>query len=98
MFDPFGNFDTAGYLHNVRQDKDQSVIKQFEHVLFRSNLDTALAYLAAREKLSYQDFLVVHRILFSDYYPWAGQDRATTMPNSAVKKGDILFSHPLGKL
>ena len=32
--------------------------------------------------------------MFSDYYPWAGQDRATTMPNGAVRKGDVLFSHP----
>lgn len=94
MLDPFNDFETAGYLRNVRQDKDQSVIKHFEHNLFRANLDATLDYLASREELIYEDFLAVHRILFSDYYPWSGQDRATTMPNSAVRKGDVLFSHP----
>jgi cell filamentation protein len=94
VFDPFGDFATRGYLRNVRQDKDSSIIKQFEHVLFRANLDAALAHLASREELTYQDFLTVHRILFADYYPWAGQDRATTMPHGAVKKGEVLFSHP----
>lgn len=94
MFDPFMDFETAGYLRNVRKDKDDAVIKHFEHNLFRANLDPALDYLASRKVLTYWDFLEVHRILFSDYYPWAGQDRATTTPNSAVRKGDVLFSHP----
>lgn len=94
MFDPFGDFEAAGYLRNVRGDKDRDVITQFEHILFRANLDAALAHLASCKEVSYQDFLSVHRVLFSDYYPWAGQDRASTMPNSAVKKADVLFSHP----
>lgn len=94
IFDPFGDFETAGYLRNVRGDKSQDVIKQFEHILFRARLDVALAHLAACKELTYKDFLSVHRILFSDYYPWAGQDRASTMPHSAVKKADVLFSHP----
>lgn len=94
MFDPFSDFETAGYLRNVRKDKDQRDIKRFEHNLFEANFDAALAHLAACVEVSYDDFLAVHRILFSDYYPWAGQDRAKTMPSSAVKKGDVLFSHP----
>ena len=94
MFDPFGDFETAGYPHNIRGDKDQKVIKQFEHILFRANLDAALAHLAACKKPTCRDFLSVHRILFSDYYPWAGQDRSSTIPNSAVKKADVLFAHP----
>ncbi len=96
MFDPFKDFDAAGYLRNFRKDKDESVIKHFEHNLFRANFDHALAYLASRKTLYYQDSLEIHRILFSDYYAWAGQDRATTMPHYAVKKGDVLFSRPQG--
>ena len=84
VFDPFSDFETAGYLRNVRKDKDEDVIKHFEHNLFRANLDSALVYLASRKVLAYRDFLEVHRILFSDYYPWAGQDRATTTPNIAL--------------
>lgn len=94
MFDPFGDFETAGYLRNVRKDKDQRDIKRFEHDLFEANFDVALDHLAACGEVTYDDFLAVHRILFSDYYPWAGQDRAVTMPNNAVRKGDVLFSHP----
>ena len=94
MFDPFNDFETKGYLHNVRRDKNQRDIKRFEHDLFEANIDTALAYLAACTDISYQEFLEVHRILFSDYYPWAGQDRAAAMPNGAVIKGDVRFSHP----
>ena len=94
MFDPFNDFDTEGYLRNVRKDKDARDIKRFEHDLFEANIDAAFAHLASSEKLTYKDFLAVHRILFADYYPWAGQDRLMTLPNSAVKKGDVLFSHP----
>lgn len=94
MFDPFNDFEIAGYLRNVRKDKDETKIKHFEHDLFRANLDSALAYLATKKFLAYPDFLEVHRILFSDYYPWAGKDRSVTMPDRAVVKGDVLFCHP----
>ncbi len=77
MFDPFRDFDAAGYLRNVRRDKDKSTIKHFEHNLFRANFDQALVHLASCNVITYDDFLAVHRILFADYYPWAGQDRAS---------------------
>ncbi|MEI6068708.1 MAG: Fic family protein [Methylococcaceae bacterium] len=95
MFDPFLDFESAGYLRNVRKDKIESDIKNFEHELFRVNLDKALDYLSIQKKLVYSHFLEVHRILFSDYYPWAGQDRSSTMPDLAVAKGAVLFCHPL---
>jgi len=94
MFDPFGDFETQGYLRNVRKDKDARDIKRFEHDLFEANIELAFAHLASSEALTYHHFLDVHRILFSDYYPWAGQDRLMTLPHSAVKKGEVLFSHP----
>ena len=94
MFDPFNDFEIAGYLRNVRKDKDEAKIKHFEHDLFRANLDGALAYLVTKRVLTYLDFLEVHRILFSDYYPWAGKDRSATTPDRAVVKGNVLFCHP----
>jgi cell filamentation protein len=33
MFDPFKDFEVAGYLRNARKDKDESIIKHFEHNL-----------------------------------------------------------------
>lgn len=95
MFDPFNDFDTSGYLRNVRKDKDDEIIKNFEHNLFRANLQDAITYLSDKEHLIYNDFLEVHRILFSAYYPWAGQDRSVTMPSSLVAKAGLFFSHPL---
>ena len=94
LFDPFHDFDSTGYLRNVRQDKDPETIKHVEHGLFCLNLERALAHLASRKTLSYDDFLRVHHLLFTDYYPWAGQDRAALLPDSAVSKGGVLFSHP----
>jgi cell filamentation protein len=94
MFDPFNDFNDAGYLRNVRKDKNEEIIKHFEHNLFRANLSDALEHLSKRKILVYADFLDVHRILFSEYYPWAGQDRMMTMPNSAVSKAGIWFEHP----
>ena len=47
MFDPFNDFESAGYLRNTRADKDPRDIKRFEHDLFEANIDMALKYLEA---------------------------------------------------
>jgi cell filamentation protein len=94
MFDPFKDCATQGYLRNRFREKDVRIIKQIEHEVFVRNAPKAQQHLAGRDELSYADFLTVHRILFSEFYPWAGQDRAATMPDSAVKKGAVLFAHP----
>lgn len=95
MFDPFKDFATAGYLRNRFQEKDSRIIKQIEHEVFVRNAPKVQQYLAGKDSLSYEDFLEVHRILFSEFYPWAGQDRAATTPNSGVTKGSVHFAHPL---
>lgn len=51
-------------------------------------------YLSKRKVIAYDDFLEVHRILFSAYYPWAGQDRLSTTPHKAISKGSVSFCHP----
>ncbi len=93
MFDPFGDFESKGYLRNVRKDKEESAVKRFEHNVFRANIGDALDYLSKRKHIEYIDFLEVHRILFSDYYPWAGQDRALTLPDKPVIKGNVLLPY-----
>ena len=95
MFDPFKDFGSAGYLRNARKDKDPIVIKHMEHNLFRANLKDALEYLAQQEIIEYPSFLEVHRILFRDYYPWAGQDRLATAPHLLVSKARTQFCEPL---
>jgi cell filamentation protein len=94
MFDPFKDFETAGYLRNTHQVKDVRLVKKIEHDLFLANLPDALGFLAAQEHIGYSEYLAVHRILFADFYPWAGQDRSVTAPDIAVSKAGLLFSHP----
>ena len=68
VFDPFSDFAANGYLQNKFKEKDPSIIRELEHTMFRAGLDDALRYLSTREKLTYGDFLEVHRILFSEIY------------------------------
>ena len=95
MFDPFKDFEQAGYLRNRYREKDPKIVQELEHQLFRAGLDEAIAHLAKRRNLGYEDFLEVHRILFSAFYPWAGQDRAAMAPDIAVTQAGTWFSHPL---
>ena len=78
MFDPFKDFEQLGYLRNRFGEKDPRIVQELEHQLFRAGLNEALTHLARRQELVYEDFLTVHQILFSAFYPWAGQDRAVT--------------------
>jgi len=94
MFDPFKDFAQAGYLRNRYGEKDPRIVQELEHQLFRAGLEEAIAHLAKRRALGYEDFLQVHRILFSALYPWAGQDRALVAPDIAVTKAGTWFCHP----
>lgn len=94
MFDPFGDFETAGYLRNTSAEKDLAVVKAVEHTLFRAQLPKALALLAKCRTITYEDFLNVHGLLFSGLYPWAGRDRAAVIPEKAISKGPVYFCHP----
>lgn len=94
MFDPFNDFAEKGYLRNHFGEKDPEIVREMEHTMFRAGLDDALAYIAKKEILYYEDFLEIHRILFLEFYPWAGQDRQSTAPNCAVSKAGTLFCHP----
>ena len=95
MFDPFKDFEQAGYLRNRYGEKDPKIVQELEHQLFRAGLGEALTHLAKCRDLVYEDFLQVHQILFSAFYPWAGQDRTVTASKIAVTKSGTWFSHPL---
>ena len=86
-FDPFGDFETAGYLQNALQLKDPVEIKESEHLSFELSLEDALVYLASVKTIAYSSVLKVHEILFSGFYPWAGKDRKVLVPHLAVFKG-----------
>lgn len=73
MFDPFGDFASAGYLRNVEAEKDLEIVKMAEHQLFRAQLPEALNFLSKLKRIEYADFLTVHQILFSSLYPWGAR-------------------------
>ena len=88
MFDPFLDFQSAGYLRNVEGLKDPQRIKRLEHFFFESNLEEAVQFLSRqRGPVTYPHFLQVHRILFHEFYPWAGQDRQQLGVGRIVTKG-----------
>jgi cell filamentation protein len=93
-FDPFGDFETQGYLRNLAKEKDPEIVRHLEHASFVTGIDAALERLARSRQLFYSDLLETHRILFEAVYPWAGQDRRTTAPDLAISRGPALFAHP----
>ena len=93
-FDPFGDFETQGYLRNLTKEKDLEIVRHLEHASFMTGIDAALEHLTKSQRLCYPDLLETHRILFEAVYPWAGQDRQTTAPDLAISRGPILFAHP----
>ena len=94
VFDPFLDFETNGYLQNTFKEKDASLIRELEHTMFSAGLDDALLYLSNQEQLKYDDFLEVHKILFSEIYHWAGKDRHELLPDKAISKAGVKFCHP----
>jgi cell filamentation protein len=85
-FDPFGDFDSLGYLRNFPGLKDISQVKALEHASFQINIDRAINTLAAVDLIEYKHVLEIHKTLFGDVYPWAGQDRAVTSPGINISK------------
>ena len=43
MFDPFKDFETAGYLRNKFAEKDPQIIQEMEHQMFRPGLGETIA-------------------------------------------------------
>jgi cell filamentation protein len=94
IFDPFGDFETQGYLRNLAKEKDLEIVRRLEHTSFTTGIDAAFEHLAKVKRVSYPDVLETHRILFEAVYPWAGQDRLNTAPDLAISKGNVLFARP----
>ncbi|MBD8472919.1 Fic family protein [Pseudomonas sp. CFBP 8770] len=87
MFDPFGDFEAAGYLRNRFRLSDLDTVKRLEHSSFEANIEQALSYMARLADIEYASILDVHRMLFQEIYPWAGQDRVQLTPDLRISKG-----------
>jgi cell filamentation protein len=93
-FDPFGDFETRGYLRNVAKAKDLEIVRRLQHNSFTTGIDDAIKQLAARRRITYDDVLDTHKILFEAVFPWAGEDRLKNAPHIAVSKGSVIFAYP----
>ena len=93
-FDPFGDFDTRGYLRNIVKEKDRDIVRRLEHSSFTTGIAAAFSSLATRKILTYSDVLGTHKILFEAIYPWAGEDRLTNASELAVSKAGLMFANP----
>lgn len=92
-FDPFGDFDQAGYLQNNLGLSDPEEVKTVEHATFLANLSDAIEALRTSKAVTYQSFLDTHRILFGDFYPWAGRDRNEVAAEMQISKGpNVVFA------
>jgi hypothetical protein len=60
-FDPFGDFDSRGYLRNFFGSKDISKVKALEDVSFQGNLDRAINTLATVDLIEYKHVLEIHK-------------------------------------
>lgn len=85
-FDPFGDFETKGYLRNHAGLKNTQDVKRFEHSSFARNVPDALAKLDRLKTISTQDVQETHKTLFQDAYPWAGETRTLN-----IHKGEVSF-------
>jgi cell filamentation protein len=95
-FDPFRDFEERGYLRNVFGSKDILEVNALEQKSFKKNIKSAIDVLADIQFIEYKHILSIHKILFGDIYPWAGQDRLVTSPDLNITKGgyDRMFAHP----
>jgi cell filamentation protein len=96
VLDPFGDYESAGYLRNVYGQKDLRIVGHFETAAFEEEVHETIRFLRRLPDLSYNHITETHRRLFSSLYPWAGQDRSENAPHIAIVKAGYktLFAHP----
>jgi cell filamentation protein len=96
VLDPFGDYETAGYLQNLYQEKNLNLVGHLETAAFEQEIVHVVRSLRKAPKLTYEHVTTTHQNLFHSVYPWAGQDRSTTAPGIAIVKGGYkkLFAHP----
>src|SRR5271170_635045 len=96
ILDPFGDYETAGYLRNSYQEKDLRVVGHLETAAFEQEIVPTVRFLRRLPTLRYEHITETHQRLFISLYPWAGQDRSVTAPDIAIAKAGYktLFAHP----
>jgi cell filamentation protein len=96
ILDPFGDYESAGYLRNFLKEKDQGIVAHLEAAAFEDQIHGVIRFVRRLPKISYENLTEIHRRFFESVYPWAGRDRLETAPNIAIGKAGIpnMFAHP----
>jgi len=72
ILDPFGDYETAGYLRNSYQEKDLHVVGHLETAAFEQEIVPTVRFLGMLPTLRYEHIAETHQRLFNSLYPWAG--------------------------
>ena len=74
---------------------NKSHLRKISKVRWRS-LPEVIDALATIQFIEYKHILTIHKTLFGDIYPWAGEDRLATAPDLNITKGgyERMFAHP----
>ena len=74
ILDPFGDYQTAGYLRNRFREKDLSIVGHLETAAFEAQVHQTIRFLRRVPTLSYEHITETHKRLFESVYPWAGSE------------------------
>lgn len=96
VLDPFGDYQTEGYLRNFSKEKNLQIVGHLETAAFETQVHQVIRHLRRQPNIYYEHITETHKRLFDSVYPWAGKDRSENAPNIAIAKGGYnnLFVHP----
>src|SRR5438270_3763169 len=96
ILDPFGDYQTEGYLRNLYKEKDLTIVGHLETAAFEGQVHQTIRFLRKLPGINYEHITETHRRLFDSVYPWAGHDRSENAPHLAIVKAGYktLFAHP----
>jgi cell filamentation protein len=96
-FDVFGDFAERGYLRNFAGSADLEKVKVLEHQAFQAHVERALNDAAQARPVTFETVKQIHKTIFADVYPWAGQDRQSLGPDINVGKGGDFYLFSPGR-
>ena len=94
VFDPFGDFESRGYLRNTFCEKDRRIVQRLEHAAYLAQIYDLVGTLRREKSIRYRTILNIHCQIFSSIYPWAGRDRSEHLCAIGKAGFDKLFAHP----
>ena len=80
VLDPFGDYQTEGYLRNLFKEKDLVIVGHLETAAFEDHVHETIRFLRRLPDIDYQHVTEIHKRLFSSLYPWAGKVRSENAP------------------